>query len=68
VWVDALCRKIRVDERAVNSAVMVVTGTKPAGTREILAVGPESSGSEATHTVRFKQPKARGLKKVRLIV
>ena len=61
---DALYQKIRVDGRVVSSAVMVVTGITPAGTREILAVEPMANESEDTYTTLFKQLKARGLKKV----
>jgi transposase-like protein len=68
VWMDALYQKIRVDGRVVSSAVMVVTGITPSGTREILAVEPMDSESEDTYTALFKQPKARGLKKVWMVV
>jgi putative transposase len=68
LWVDALYQKIRVDGRVVSSAVLVVTGITPAGTREILAVEPMANESEDTYTALFKQLKARGLKKVWLVV
>jgi putative transposase len=68
LWVDALYQKIRVDGRVVSSAVMVVTGITPSGTREILAVEPMDSESEGTYTTLFKQLKARGLKKAWLVV
>ena len=68
LWVDALYQKIRVDGRVVSSAVMVVTGISSAGTREILAVEPMANESEDTYTALFKQLKARGLKKVWLVV
>jgi putative transposase len=47
---------------------MVVTGITPAGTREILAVEPMANESQDTYTALFKQLKARGLKKVWLVV
>jgi putative transposase len=68
LWVDALYQKIRVEGRVVSSAVMVVTGITPAGTREILAVEPMANESEDTYTALFKQLKARGLRKVWLVV
>ena len=68
LWVDALYEKIRIDERVVNSAVMVVTGINREGKREILAVEPMENESEATYTLLFDRLKARGLKNTWLIV
>ena len=68
LWIDALYEKIRSEGRVKNSAVVVVTGITAAGNREILAVEPMENESEDTYTVIFNQLKARGLKKVWLVV
>ena len=68
VWVDALYEKIRMDGRVISAAVLVVTGINRPGTREILAVEPMETESEATYTLCSSSLKARGLKRVWLVV
>jgi transposase-like protein len=68
VWVDALYEKIRMDGRVISAAVLVVTAINRSGTREILAVEPMESETEATYTRVFQNLKARGLKRVWLVV
>jgi transposase-like protein len=52
--VDALYEKIRIDGRVISAAVLVVTGINCSGTREILAVEPMESESEATYSLLFQ--------------
>ncbi|MGA2614305.1 MAG: IS256 family transposase [Spirochaetia bacterium] len=68
VWVDALYEKIRMDGRVISAAALVVTAINRGGTREILAVEPMESETEATYTRVFEGLKARGLKRVWLVV
>jgi putative transposase len=68
IWVDALYEKIRMDGRVISAAVLVVTAINRSGTREILAVEPMESESEASYTRVFESLKARGVKRVWLVV
>jgi putative transposase len=68
IWIDALYEKIRVEDRVVNMAVMVVTGINSSGNREILAVEPMYNESEDTYAVLFQKLKQRGLEQVWLVV
>ena len=68
LWVDALYEKIRMDARVISAAVLVVTAINRGGTREILAVEPMESETEATYTRVFESLKARGLNRVWLVV
>jgi len=63
VWVDALYERIRMDGRVISAAVLVVTTINRNGTREILAVEPMESETEATYTRVFESLKARGLRR-----
>jgi transposase-like protein len=68
VWIDALYKKIRLEDRVVNMAVMVVTGINSSGNREILAVEPMYNEPEDTYAVLFQKLKQRGLEQVWLVV
>ena len=49
-------------------AVLVVTGINCDGKRDVLAIEPMAEESAATYTQLFDNPKARGIKKVWLVV
>jgi len=68
LWIDALYEKIRLEDRVVNMAVLIVTGINRCGTREILAIEPMYQESEATYGLLFQKLKERGLKDVWLII
>jgi transposase-like protein len=68
LWVDALYERIRDNRTVKNMAVVVVTGINVEGKRDILAVEPMYEESTATYTDLFENLKARGLKKVWLVV
>lgn len=68
LWVDALYERIRDGRSVKNMAVMIVSGINLEGKREILAVEPMPEESAETYKTLFENLKARGLKKVWLIV
>ena len=68
LWVDALYERIRLNGRVISAAVLVVTGINRSGTRKNLAIEPMEDESEANYTPVFQGLKARGLKKVWLVV
>jgi transposase-like protein len=68
LWVDALYERIRDNHMVKNMAVLVVTGINAEGKRDILAVEPMYEESASTYTELFESLKARGLKKVWLVV
>jgi putative transposase len=68
IWVDALYEKIRDNGRVISEAVFVIYGINSEGRREILAVEPMYDESEGSWSVVFEALKARGLKKVWLVV
>jgi putative transposase len=68
IWIDALYEKIRLEDRVVNMAVLIVTGINRCGTREILAIEPMYQESEATYSLLFQKLKERGLKDVWLVI
>jgi len=68
LWVDALYEKIRDNGRVISQAVLVVYGVTCEGKREILAVEPMYDESEASWSNLFETLKARGLRKVWLVV
>src|SRR5215213_4908651 len=61
LFVDARYEKVRVDERVVNQGVLVVSGVRDDGFREILGVEVADTESEATYQELFRSLKARGL-------
>ena len=68
LFVDARYEKVRVDGRVVSQGVLVVSGVRDDGFREILAVEVSDTESEATYQDLFRSLKARGLKGVELVV
>ena len=68
LFVDARYGKVRVDGRVVSQGVLVVSGVRDDGFREILAVEVADTESEATYQDLFRSLKARGLKGVELVV
>lgn len=68
LWADAVYEKIREGGRVISSAVLVVQGLTKDGAREILAVEPMVEESEETYLSVFRSLKARGVKKVWLVV
>jgi transposase-like protein len=68
LFVDARYEKVRVDGRVVSQGVLVVSGVRDDGYREIVAVEVSDTESEATYQDLFRSLKARGLKGVELVV
>lgn len=68
LFVDARYEKVRVDSRVVSQGVLVVSGVREDGYREILAVEVADTESEATYHELFRSLKARGLSQVELVV
>src|SRR5215207_3895754 len=67
LFVDARYEKVRVGSRVVSQGVLIVSGVRDEGMREILAVEVADTESEATYQERFRSLKARGLKGVQLV-
>jgi putative transposase len=61
LFVDARYEKARVDSRVVSQGVLVVSGARDDGFREILAVEVADTESEASYQELFRSLKARGL-------
>jgi putative transposase len=68
LFVDARYEKVRVDGRVVSQGVLIVSGVRNDGFREILAVEVADTESEATYQDLFRSLKSRGLKGVELVV
>ncbi len=68
LFVDARYEKARVDGRVVSQGVLIVSGVRDDGFREILAVEVADTESEATYQELFRSLKERGLKGVELVV
>src|SRR5215211_4427035 len=68
LFVDARYEKVRVDSRVVSQGVLVVSGVRDDGLREILAVEVADTESEATYQDLFRSLKRRGLSGVGLVV
>ena len=68
LFLDARYEKVRVDSRVVSQGVLIVSGVRDDGFREILAVEVADTESEATYQELFRSLKRRGLKGVKLIV
>jgi hypothetical protein len=61
LFVDARYEKVRVDGRVVSQGVLLVSGVRDEGFREILGVEVADTESEATYQEMFRSLKARGL-------
>ena len=68
LFVDARYEKARVDSRVVSQGVLMVSGVRDDGFREILAVVVADTESEATYRELFRSLKVRGLRGVELVV
>jgi putative transposase len=68
LFVDARYEKVRVDHRIVSEGVLIVSGVREDGFREILAVEVADTESEATYHELFRSLKRRGLSGVELVV
>jgi putative transposase len=68
VFVDARYEKVRVDHKVVNRGVLIVSGVRDDGFREVLGVGVADTESEATYQELFRSLKLRGLSGVQLVV
>jgi transposase-like protein len=68
LFVDARYEKVRVDGRVVSQGVLLVSGVRADGFREILSVEVSDTESEATYQELFRSLKARGLSGVELVV
>jgi putative transposase len=68
LFVDARYEKVRVDSRVVSQGVLVVSGVRDDGLREILAVEIADTESEATYQELFRSLKRRGLSGVELVI
>jgi putative transposase len=68
LFVDARYEKARVDGRVVSQGVLIVSGVRDDGFREILGVEVSDTESEATYHELFRSLKARGLRGVELVV
>jgi putative transposase len=68
LFVDARYEKIRVDGRVVSQGVLIVSGVRDDGFREILCVEVADTESEATYHELFRSLKTRGLGGVEFVV
>ena len=68
LFVDARYEKVRVDGRVVSQGVLVVSGVRDDGFREIVGVEVADTESEATYQKMFRSLKRRGLSGVELVV
>jgi putative transposase len=68
LFVDARYEKVRVDGRVVSQGVLLVSGVREDGFREILAVEVADTESEATYQEMFRSLKERRLSGVELVV
>jgi putative transposase len=59
---------VQVDERVVNQGVLIVSGVRNDGFREILAVEVADTESEAIYQELFRSLKRRGLSGVELVI
>jgi putative transposase len=69
LFVDARYEKVRAERRVVSQGVLLVSGVREDGFREILGVEVADTESEATYYQElFRSLKARGLSGVELVV
>jgi putative transposase len=63
VFVDAHYGKVRVDHKVVSEDILMVSGVREDGMREILGVEVADTESKATYQELFGSLKARGVLK-----
>jgi transposase-like protein len=68
VIVDALFTKVRMDKRVVSKALMIASGIRSDGYREVLGLAIGDSESFSTWDEMFKGLKNRGLQSVEFVV
>jgi putative transposase len=68
LFVDARYEKVRVGHKVLSQGVLLVSGVRDDGFREILGVEVADTESEATYQELFRSLKRRGLSGVELIV
>ncbi len=68
LFVDARYEKVRADHRIVSQGVLIVSGVRDDGMREILAVEVADTESEATYQELFRSLKRRSLSGVEFVV
>jgi putative transposase len=61
LFVDARYEKVRVGSRVISEGVLIVSGVRDDGFREILAVDVADVESETTYQDLFRSLKERGL-------
>jgi transposase-like protein len=66
LFVDARYEKARTGDRVVSQGVLIVSGAREDGFRDILGVEVADTESEATYQQLFRSLKARGLSGVEL--
>ncbi len=65
--VDARYEKVRIGGRVVSQGVLLVSGVRQDGYRELVGVEVADTESEATYEQLFRQLKDRGLSSVQLV-
>lgn len=65
--VDARYEHVRIDGRVVSQGVLIVSGVRDDGYRELLAVDVADTESEATYQDLFRDLKRRGVQGVELV-
>lgn len=65
--VDARYEHVRIDGRVVSQGVLIVSGVRDDGRRELLAVEVADTESEATYQELFRRLMARGLQGVTVV-
>lgn len=68
LFIDASYFKVRTDGRYINKALLVVTAIREDGCREILSAKVADSEDESCWESCFDDLKARGLKRVKLVI
>ena len=68
IWADALYEKVRVGDKVVSMAVLVICGVNEEGRREILAAEPMAEESEASYIEVFRKLKERGMGTPKLVI
>jgi putative transposase len=68
LFVDARYEKVRVGHKVVSQGVLLVSGARDDGFREILGVEAADTESEATYQALFCSLKSRGLPGVELVI
>jgi putative transposase len=68
LFVDARYEKVRIDGRVVSQGVLIASGVRDDGFREVLGVEVSDTESEATYQEMFRSLKGRGLSGVDLVI